>query len=45
MQEHLKDKDEVTIKEAFELCFPQETVDGFRTERAPITDVITIVDN
>ena len=28
VQEHLKDKDEVTIKEAFELCFPQETVDG-----------------
>ena len=27
IQEHLKDKDEVTIKEAFELCFPQETVD------------------
>ena len=28
VQEHLAHKDEVTIKEAFELCFPQETIDG-----------------
>ena len=36
VQEHLKDKDEVTIKEAFELCFTQETVDG-RTNPRQIT--------
>ena len=28
VQEHLGHTDEVTIKEAFELCFPQETIDG-----------------
>ena len=28
VQEHLAHKDEVTIKEAFELSFPQETLDG-----------------
>ena len=27
VQEHLAHKDEVTIKEAFELCFPQDSVD------------------
>ena len=32
-QEHLKDKDEVTITEAFELCFRQETVDGHTNPR------------
>lgn len=27
VQEHLAHKDEVTIKEAFELCFPQDSID------------------
>lgn len=33
LQEHLRDKDEITIKEAFELCFHQETVDGHTNPR------------